>query len=77
MQDGDPDRGIGHYGLALGKLPSPHTGIEADERQTAHSDFARQTCNNACQGLQRPPCGAANFAGILLTDYRPDRPGNQ
>jgi hypothetical protein len=26
----------------------PDTGTEADVRQPAHSDFTRQTCNNAC-----------------------------
>jgi len=40
----------------FGDNAHPDTGIEADLRQTAHADFARQPCNKpgmACLAAQR------------------------
>jgi hypothetical protein len=48
MQHGDTDGTAGHLRLGLCWHPFPHTGITADLAPTAHSDFARQTCNKAC-----------------------------
>jgi hypothetical protein len=48
MQHGDTYGTAGHLRLGLCWLPFPDTGITADFAPTAHSDFARQICNKAC-----------------------------